>query len=75
MANPNVDVWIADIKATTGVIESATKFIKDEVVRLEAAIALALEGGATKTELAPVQAEVDLMKAKRDEMAAAIATP
>ena len=72
MANP----------AVQGIIDQATKNIdaeKSAVIvlngfqqRLTDAVAKALQNGATEAELAPVQAEIDLLKTSADDLAAAV---
>ena len=63
----------AQVAATTTVIDSAVVLINGFAQRLVDAIAVAIAGGATAEQLAPVQAEVDALKAKSDALAAAVA--
>jgi hypothetical protein len=64
---------VVEIKNTTGVLESAKLWIDGSAARQQAAVDAALANGATQEQVAPMQAEVDAMKAKSDEVAAAIA--
>lgn len=73
MTNPTLDALAAQVDATKGVIDSAIIFINGFAARLDAAVAAALANGATAAELAPVQGEIDALKAKTDALAAAIA--
>lgn len=59
-------------KATT-VMGSASAFIRGTAARVQAAVDAALDLGASKEQLAPVQAEVDAMNASADDLASAIA--
>ncbi len=72
MANPILADMIAEVDRAEGVMESARVFIKGEAARLEAAIAEALANGATEQELEPFRAEVEELRARSDELAAAI---
>jgi len=63
----------AQVARNTDVEASAVLFINGSADRLAAAVAAALANGATAEELAPVQAEVDAMKASAESLAAAIA--
>lgn len=73
MSNPTIESAINEIRKTVGTMESAKVFIGGEAGRLQAAVDAALANGATAEELAPVQAEVDSMIAKTNELASAIA--
>lgn len=73
MASTIPQKTIDELNETQGVVESATLFINGTQARLEAAVAAALANGATEAELAPVQAEIDEMAAKRTALAEAIA--
>lgn len=59
--------------ATVTVEQSAIVLINGFATRVQAAIDAALAGGATAAELAPVQDEVDALKASSDQLAAAVA--
>ena len=71
--NPIIEEWRLEVEATNGAMESATVFINGSAARLEGAVAAALDKGATEEQLAPIAEEIAFQKAKRDEMAAAIA--
>jgi len=73
MANPNLASDIAAIRATKGVVESATVFINGTAARIRAAIDEALANGATADELVPLSTAVDEMEAKAAELSSAIA--
>jgi hypothetical protein len=57
---------------TTGVEQSAITFINGLQALIDAAVAKALENGATAEELQPVSDVSNAMQAKSDELAAAI---
>jgi hypothetical protein len=73
MPNPTLDALQAQVTASIGAEQSATTLINGFAARMQAAIDAALAGGATAAELAPVQAEVDSLKASSDALAAAVA--
>ena len=73
MANPTLDALAAQVTATTTVIDSAILAFNGWAARLEAAVDAALAGGATAAELAPVTDEINLMKSKSADLAAAVA--
>jgi len=62
----------AEVTKATTVMASATTLIKGIAARIQTAIDLALENGATAAELAPVQAEVEALTAASDALAAAV---
>ena len=68
-----LDNLASQVASTVGVIDSTIVFINGLHQRLVEAVAAAVAGGATAEELAPVQAEADALKAKSDELAAAVA--
>lgn len=72
MANPILADLEAEVKATEDVEDSAIALISGIADRITAAVAAAIGNGATEAELAPVRAEVDGLKAKRDALAAAV---
>lgn len=72
--NPSINDLIAAIDSSIGAMNSAVTFINGAAARQQAAIDAALANGATAEQLAPVVAEMNLMIAKRDELAAAIAS-
>jgi hypothetical protein len=74
MANATLAEDIEQVKRTRGVLDSTLLFIQGEAARLEAAIAKAMENGATAAELAPLSQEVDAMEAQAQAIGAAIAT-
>lgn len=63
----------AEVTRNTDVTASALALITGFAARQQAAIDAALANGATAAELAPVQAEVDALKASDDALAAAVA--
>jgi len=67
-----LDDLAAQVKANTDVEASATLLINGFAGRVQAAVDAAKAGGATAAELAPVQAEVDAMKASAQALADAI---
>ena len=73
MANPVLDALQAQVTAVVGVMQSATTLINGFAARQQAAIDAAIANGATAEQLAPVQAEVDALKAAADPLAAAVA--
>jgi hypothetical protein len=72
MSVPLLDALTAQVTATTTVEQSALTFINGEAARIQAAVNAALAGGATAADLAPVQAEIDAMKASAASISAAI---
>jgi hypothetical protein len=62
----------AQVTRTTGVMASAGVALRGVAGRIQAAVDAAVAGGATAADLAPVQAEVDALKAGADDLAAAI---
>jgi len=62
-----------EVTDTVGVEESAIVALDGIAARIEAAVAKALENGATAEELAPVTDEVANLKATREKLAAAVA--
>ncbi len=72
MANTLLDALASQVKANTDIEASAVTLINGFAARMDAAIAAALAGGATAAELAPIQAEVDAMKASASALANAI---
>lgn len=73
MANPTLDALAAQVQANVEVEASALLLINGFADRVQAAVALALANGATATELAPVQAEVDALKASATKLSEAVA--
>ena len=68
-----MDPLIAEIDRTKGILASCKVFIDGDAARIQAGIDAALAGGATAAQLATLQSHVDDMKAKSDEVAAALA--
>ncbi len=67
-----LDDLAVQVTASVTVMEGAKLLINGFAQRLVDAIAAAVANGATAEQLAPVQAEVDALKAKSDELAAAV---
>jgi hypothetical protein len=72
MANPVLADLQATVAATTSVEDSATALINGFAARVQAAVDAAISNGATAEELAPVQAEVDALKASSDALSQAV---
>ena len=73
MANATIDALIAQIEATKGVLDSCDVFINGMAARIQAAVDAAIAGGVSAADMAPVQAEIDSLKAESDKVAAALA--
>jgi hypothetical protein len=73
MANPVLADLQATVAATTSVEDSATMLINGFAARVQAAVDQAIANGASAAELAPVQAEVDALKAASDALSQAVA--
>ena len=71
--NPVIDELKQEVTDTVGAMESAVVFINGESARMDAAVAKALENGATAEQLAPITDEIATMKSERESLAAAIA--
>jgi hypothetical protein len=69
----NLDPMIQEIQQVSGVLDSALVWINGSAARQQAAIDKAIADGATKEQLAGIQAVLDEQKAKADAIAAAIA--
>jgi hypothetical protein len=67
-----LDDLAAQVAATNGVMQSAVTLINGIAARIQAAVDAAVQGGASAAELAPVQGEVDALKAQSDTLAAAV---
>jgi len=72
-SNPVLAKLQAQVDKTIGVEKSAKTLIDGIVPRIQAAVDAAIANGATEEELAPVQAEVDVLTASSDELAASVA--
>jgi hypothetical protein len=73
MANQILADLQETVAATTSVEDSATALINGFAARVQAAVDAAIANGATAAELAPVQAEVDALKAASDALSQAVA--
>jgi hypothetical protein len=73
MANPTVPALIEEVTKAVGVMDSATAFINGVPALLSAAIAAALENGATAEELAPLTTLEQELELKHDALVAALA--
>jgi hypothetical protein len=73
MASAILAALEAQVKATTDVEASAVLALDGVAARIQIAVDAAVANGATSEELAPVQAEVDALKASSDSLAAAVA--
>lgn len=62
-----------EVEDTVGVEASAVAALDGVAAKIEAAVAKALENGATAEQLAPVTDEVNALKAAREALAAAVA--
>lgn len=72
MANQILADLEAAVNKATTVQASATALIQGIGDRIAAAVAKAVENGATAEELAPVQVEVDALNASADALSAAV---
>lgn len=74
MVDPNqtLEALRLQVEATEAVEASAVALIEGINTRIQAAVDKAIAGGATAEQLAPVQAEVDALKAQTDALSAAI---
>lgn len=68
-----LDALRTKVEAATGAMASAVTYIQGQAAIMQAAVDAAEANGASLDELAPVQAAVDAMDAKAQELAAAIA--
>lgn len=71
--NPILQALADQVERTKTVEASAVTLINGFAARVQAAVDAAIAGGVTAAQLAPVQAEVDAMKASADALAAAVA--
>ena len=72
MASKILDDLQAAVTRATTVEASAVELINGISARIQTAVSAALANGATAAELAPVQAEVDALKASSDALSAAV---
>lgn len=63
----------AQVDATVGAEQSAVVALNGVAARIQAAVDAAIANGATAEQLAPVQDEVNALKASSDALAAAVA--
>jgi hypothetical protein len=68
-----LDALAKEVTDTVGVEESAVAALSGVEAKIEAAVAKALENGATAEQLAPVTDELAALKAAREALAAAVA--
>ena len=73
MASPVLDQLTQQVTNTTGVEQSAIVFINGIQAKIDAAVAAALENGATAEQLQPISDLSTAMEAQTDALAAAIA--
>ena len=73
MPSPVLQQLTEQVTNTKGVEESAVVFINGLQARIDAAVAAALENGATAEQLQPVSDLSTAMEAQTDALAAAIA--
>jgi len=73
MASPVLDQLTQQVTNTTGVEQSAVVFINGIQAKIDAAVAAALENGATAEQLQPISDLSTAMEAQTDALAAAIA--
>lgn len=73
MSNPVLQQLADQVTQTVGVIDSAVVLINGFAARIETAVEAAIANGATAEELAPVTDEIAAIKAKTDDLAAAVA--
>lgn len=74
MANEILDNLAAEVANDVTVMASATTLINGFAARVQAAVDAAIAAGATAEQLAPVQAEVDSLKAGATDLATAVST-
>ena len=70
---PVLDALKTQVEKTVGALQSGTVYINGMKARFDAAVAQALQNGATEAELAPVTDEIASMGTETDAFAAAIA--
>jgi hypothetical protein len=73
MPSPILDQLTTQVTNTTGVEQSAITFIGGIQAMIDAAVAAALENGATAEQLQPISDLSTAMEAQTDALAAAIA--
>lgn len=71
MTNPILDTLAADVTAANTVMASATTLINGIAARIQAAVDVAIAGGASAADLAPVQGELDALTAQTASLSAA----
>jgi len=73
MANPVLEALRVEVENDVAVMSAAKTLIDGIAARVQAAVNQALQNGATEAELAPVQTEVDALKAGAADLSAAVA--
>jgi len=73
MANPIVGTLTTEITETVGVVQSATVLINGFGAKLDAAVAAAVQNGATEAELAPLTDLSAALDSETNALAAAVA--
>ena len=73
MPNPVLDDLTSNVTKAEGAMDSATVLINGIQAKLDAAVAKALENGATAVELAPLSSLSTELGSKADALAAAVA--
>jgi len=72
MANPALGNIESDVNKATTVVKSATILVNGIAARIDAAVAAAIQNGATAAELEPLSALSDAMETEVDALAAAV---
>jgi chromosome segregation ATPase len=67
-----IDNLITEVQRTTSVHESAIQVLHGIADRIQAGIDAALEGGATRAELAQLQGQADTLRVSADRLADAV---
>lgn len=73
MPSPVLDQLTTQVQNTKGVEESATVFINGIQAKIDAAVAAALDNGATAAQLQPVSDLSNAMESQTEALSAAIA--
>jgi len=73
MPNPILADLAAAVEKARGAENSATALINGIAAKIQAAVAAAIENGATAAELAPITDEINALNAASDALAAAVA--
>jgi len=72
MANKTLEDLAAQVEKNVSVENSAAVVINGISARVQAAVDAAIAGGASKEDLAPVQAEIDALAASSKALAVAV---